>query len=154
LGPGLRARGGSGGQAAPMLTVGHRFERRLRWTRDEIVEFATLVEDSNPLHHDDAYAQGTRFGGLIASGAQSVAYLMAFCASQTTAENPGVGLEFNFKLVGPAKPGEEITLAWEVVSVEQSERPRGTIVTLAGEASAPGRRILTASARTLLVPSL
>lgn len=136
------------------MNVGHRYERRLRWTRDEIVKFAELVEDSNPLHHDEAYAAGTRFGGLIASGAQTVAYLMAFCASQTTTDNPGVGLEFNFRLLGPAKPDEEITLVWEVTGVEQSERPAGTIVSLAGEASARGRRIVTATARTLLVTSL
>ena len=137
------------------MKVGHRFERRLRWTKDEIVRFAELVEDSNPLHHDEPYAASTRFGGLIASGAQTVAYLMAFCASQTTAENPGVGLEFNFKLVGPARPDEEITLSWEVTSVEPSERPAGTITTLSGEATGRGGRpIVSASARTLLVPKL
>jgi acyl dehydratase len=137
------------------MEVGHRFERRLRWSREEIVRFADLVGDTNPLHHDDAYAAGTRFGGLIASGAQAVAYLMACCGSQTSAENPGVGLEFTFRLVGPAKPDEEVRLVWEVTAVEPSDRPAGTIVTLAGAAtSVDGRPILTASARTLMLPAL
>ena len=96
------------------MHVGHRFERHVRWSREEIVRYADLVGDSNPLHHDAAYASGTRFGGLIASGAQTVAYLMALCASQTTTANPGVGLEFNFRLVGPAKPDDDIRLCWEV----------------------------------------
>jgi acyl dehydratase len=137
------------------MHIGHRFERRVGWSREEIVRFAELVGDSNPLHHDDSYAGGTRFGGLIASGAQTVAYLMACCGSQSTSENPGVGLEFNFRLLGPAKPDEEVRLVWEVIAVEPSERPAGTIVTLSGEAtSTGGRRILTATARTLLVPTL
>jgi acyl dehydratase len=137
------------------MNVGHRFERRVRWSREEIVRYAELVGDANPLHHDEAYAGGTRFGGLIASGAQTVAYLMALCASQTTDDKPGVGLEFNFRLVGPAKPDDEIRLCWEVTNVAESERPKGTIVELRGEAvGGDGRPIVTATARTLVVSAL
>jgi len=137
------------------MQVGHRFERHVRWSREEIVRYADLVGDSNPLHHDAAYASGTRFGGLIASGAQTVAYLMALCASQTTTANPGVGLEFNFRLVGPAKPDDDIRLCWEVTGVAESERPKGTIVELRGEAlGSDGRPVVTATARTLLVARL
>jgi acyl dehydratase len=133
------------------MDVGFRFERSVRWTRDEIMNFAALVGDANPLHHDEDYAAVTRFGGLIASGAQTVACLMALCASQTNPERPGVGLEFNFRLVGPARPDDDIVLAWEVVSSEPSERPKGTIVALVGEArGSDGRPIVTATARTLM----
>jgi acyl dehydratase len=137
------------------MQIGHRFERTVRWTTDEIVRFAELVGDANPLHHDAEYARGSRFGGLIASGAQTVAYLMSLCASQTTPEAPGVGLEFNFQLVGPAKPDDDIVLRWEVTSVEPSERPAGTIVALRGEAvGGDGRPILRATAKTLLVSKI
>lgn len=133
------------------MDVGYRFARTVRWSRDDITTYARLVGDSNPLHHDDAFAGASRFGGLIASGAQTVAFLMALCASQTAEGRPGVGLEFNFRLVGPARPDDDIVLSWEVTSSEQSERPRGTIVALAGEArSSDGKVIVTATARTLL----
>jgi acyl dehydratase len=132
------------------MEVGHRFERTVRWTRDEITSYATLVGDSNPLHHDEEYARSTRFGGLIASGAQTVAFLMALCGSQTT-KGAGVGLEFNFRLLGPARPDDDIVFAWEVTSREASERPRGTLVELAGVArGSDGKPIVTATARTLL----
>jgi acyl dehydratase len=138
-----------------MIETGHSFERRVRWTRDDIVEFASLVGDKNPLHHDDAYAAQTRFGSLIASGAQAVAVLMAMCGSQATKDTPGVGLEFNFRLLGPARVDDEILLRWEVVAVEASERPRGTVVSLKGEAlGGDGRAIVSATAKTLYVPSL
>jgi hypothetical protein len=66
-----------------------------------------------------------------------------------------VGLEFNFKLLGAAKPDEEIRFRWEIVALESSERPHGTIVTLHGEAIAENeRRILSATARTLMVDAL
>jgi hypothetical protein len=46
-------------------------------------------------------------------------------------------------------------LCWEVTNVEESERPKGTIVELRGEALASdGRPIVTATARTLLVTAL
>jgi acyl dehydratase len=137
------------------MVVGARFERTVRWTTDEIVAFADLVGDANPVHHDAEYSRGTRFGGLIASGGQTVAYLMSLCASQTSVDAPGVGLEFNFKLLGPAKPEDDIVLRWEVTGVEASERPAGTIVALRGEAvGGNGKPILTATARTLLVEKL
>jgi acyl dehydratase len=137
------------------MQAGDRFERRIRWTREQIKAFAREVGDSNPLHHDDAYAERTRFGQLIASGTQTVAYMMAVCGSQSTAQEPGVGLEFTFRLVGPALADEEMTVRWEVTSVEDSERPRGRIVSLHGEMTGEGeRRIATADARTLFVDVL
>jgi acyl dehydratase len=130
--------------------VGYSFERRVRWTREDIRAFAHDVGDHNPLHHDEEFAQASRFNGLIASGAQPVAILMAMCGSQATAENPGVGLEFNFKLVGPARVDDDILFRWVVTSVEKSERPRGTLVSLAGEArGSDGKAIVTANAKTL-----
>jgi acyl dehydratase len=130
--------------------VGYSFERRVRWTREDIRAFAHDVGDHNPLHHDEDFAQASRFNGLIASGAQPVAILMAMCGSQATAEHPGVGLEFNFKLVGPARVDDDILFRWVVVSVEKSERPRGTLVSLEGEArGSDGKAIVTANAKTL-----
>jgi len=114
------------------------------------VRFATDVGDTNPLHHDDAYARGSRFGTLIASGTQTVAYLMALCGAQAQPDRPGVGLEFSFQLRGPAKVDEEILMRWTILGSERSDRPRGTLVTLRGEAlGEAGNPILIASAKTL-----
>jgi acyl dehydratase len=130
--------------------VGYTFERRVRWSAEDIANFARDVDDRNPLHHDETFAQASRFAGIIASGAQPVAILMAMCGSQATAEEPGVGLEFNFRLVGPARAGDEILFRWTVTGVEESERPRGTLVSLRGEAlGSDGKPIVTATAKTL-----
>jgi acyl dehydratase len=137
------------------MHAGDSFERRVRWTRADIMQFARDVGDTNPLHHDAEYAAGTRFGDLIASGTQTVAFLMALCGAQAQLDRPGVGLEFSFKLLGPARPDEEILMRWTVVSVEASEKPRGTLVKLTGEALGEGTRpIITAAATTLFVDAL
>jgi len=130
--------------------IGYTFERRVRWSAEDIRDFARDVGDYNPLHHNEAFAQESRFAGIIASGAQPVAILMAMCGSQATAEEPGVGLEFNFRLVGPARVDDEILFRWTVTGVEKSERPKGTLVSLRGEAlGSNGKPIVTATAKTL-----
>jgi acyl dehydratase len=137
------------------MNPGYVFERRIRLTRADIVRFANDVGDTNPMHHDVAFAASTRFGDLIASGSHTVAIAMAMCGSQATPDRPGVGLAFDFRLLGAAKADEEIVFRWKVVSAEASERPRGTIVTLTCDAIADGGRpILAATARTLLVERL
>ena len=137
------------------MELGYVFERHVRWSTDEIVRFAADVGDTNPMHHDAAFAATTRFEGLIASGAHPVAIAIAMCGAQATPDTPGVGLEFTFKMLGAAKPDEDIRFRWEVVGIESSERPRGTIVSLHGEAIAENERlILSATARTLMVEKL
>jgi acyl dehydratase len=133
------------------MEIGESFERRVRLTNDDVRRFASDVGDTNPLHHDEAYAESSRFGGLIASGAHSVAIAIAMCGARATSEKPGVGLEFGFTLLGAAKPDEEITFRWTVESTEQSDRPRGTIVRMKGEAVAEGDRpLLRATAKLLM----
>jgi 3-hydroxybutyryl-CoA dehydratase len=135
--------------------VGSSFERRVRWTREEIVAFATATGDMNPMHHDAAYAQTTRFGDLIPAGGHIVAAMMALCGSQATKDEPGVGLEFTFTLLGGARPDEEIVIRWNVVGSEESTKPRGTLVHLRGEARGDGERLLvSAIAKTLFVARL
>jgi len=135
--------------------VGHTFQRTLRWSREDIARFAREVGDGNPLHHDESYATRTRFGTLIASGAQPVAVLIAMCGSQATCESPGVGLEFAFRLVGPAKPDDTIVFLWKVTDAQWSDRLGGTVVTLQGNAvGSDGRPIVTATAKTLALDAL
>ena len=123
--------------------------------RDEIGAFARQTGDTNPLHHDAEYAASTRFGGIIASGAHTVALLTALCGAQAQPERPGLGLEFDFRLLGPARPDEEMLLRWEVVAVEPSDRLRGDVLSLRGFALGDeDRPIVSASAKILLANAL
>ena len=57
------------------IRVGDRFSKAAAFTSDSIREFATLVGDTNPLHHDDNAA--AEFGGVIASGIHTFSAVFA-----------------------------------------------------------------------------
>src|SRR6516164_6835409 len=58
--------------------------------------FASMVGDTNPLHHDTDYAAATRFGRLLASGPQTTAHLLALTASHFSKRGAMLALNFGF----------------------------------------------------------
>jgi acyl dehydratase len=115
------------------LSVGDSAVREIPLTAGDIVRYATLCGDTNPLHHDESAARATRFEGLIASGAHLAALLTGFCAAFTTSRAAAVGLEFSYQFRKAARAGDVLHLRWEVASVERSERLDGDLVTLRGQ---------------------
>ena len=114
------------------VRVGERFSRTLTLDARSIHEFAIAAGDHNPLHHDAAFARGTRFGGIIASGTHYVALLMGLVATHFSAEVAAAGLEFSFQLKKPVRAGDTITLAWTVAEITPKASLKGDIVTLRG----------------------
>ena len=76
-------------------------------TEADVVLFATLSTDRNPLHLDEAYAKTTRFGGRIAQGMLSASFISAALANQLP--GPGtlyLGQTLNF--IAPVHIGDEL----------------------------------------------
>ena len=109
----------------PSLNPGDKASRTTTITDEMIRAFAELTGDSNPVHLDDAYAAGTRFGRRIAHGMIAAGLISAALASDL----PGPGtvyLSQTLKFKAPVYPGDTITTTLEVKSV----RPDKPIVTL------------------------
>jgi acyl dehydratase len=108
------------------LNVGDKASRTTTITDEMIRAFADLTGDSNPVHVDDAYAAGTRFGRRIAHGMIAAGLISATLADDL----PGPGtvyLSQTLQFRAPVYPGDTITTTVEVKSV-RSDKP---IVTLA-----------------------
>ena len=133
------------------LRVGDFAVREVPLTAEDIVRYATLCGDTNPLHHDEAAARASRFGELIASGALTIALLTGFCAAFTTSRAPCVGLEFSYQLRRAARAGDVLHLRWEVVAVEASEKLGGDLITLRGELRDQGGALLVGASGKVLV---
>ncbi len=130
--------------------VGEAFSKQVQFDAPGIAEFATLCGDTNPLHHDAAYAAASRFGGIIASGPQVTSLLMAMIAAFFASRGPGVGLGFNFRLRSAVRAGELVTMRWRITAVSAKRSLRGHVISLAGEAVRPdGTVAVTATGEVL-----
>ncbi len=76
-------------------------------TAADIAQFAAVTGDANPVHLDEAYARTTPFGGRIAHGMLSAAFISAVLGMQL----PGPGtiyLSQTLKFRAPVRPGDTV----------------------------------------------
>ena len=133
--------------------IGERVARDVTFDEEGIRNFATLAGDESKLHHDAAFAEGTRFGGLIASATQYTALLMGMVATMITQRGAGLGLEFAFQFRKAVRAGQIMRLEWEITAVEPAPKLGGDFVHLTGRMVGPGGEIaVTASAKILVMP--
>ena len=110
----------------PSLQPGDQSSRTTTISDEMIRAFADLTGDTNPVHLDDAYAAGTRFGRRIAHGMIAAGLISAALANDL----PGPGtvyLSQTLQFKAPVYPGDTITATVVVKNV----RPDKPIVTLA-----------------------
>jgi len=89
-------------------------------TEDDIVAFARLTGDTNPLHLDETYARTTRFGRRIAQGLLTAGLISALLGT----ELPGPGaiyLEQSLKFVEPVYLGDTVTATVEVTAYREDK---------------------------------
>ena len=102
------------------LQVGQTATRTLTLTGDHVRKYAEISGDYNPLHFDDAFAAGTRFGRLVVQGGLTIGLLHALVAM----DMPGPGTVFlsqNWKFTAPVFIGDTITASAEVLSVHATK---------------------------------
>jgi len=109
------------------LNPGDKASRTTVISDEMIRAFAELTGDSNPVHLDDAYAAGTRFGRRIAHGMIAAGLISATLANDL----PGPGtvyLSQTLQFKAPVYPGDTITTTVEVKSL-RPDKPIATLVT-------------------------
>ena len=90
-------------------------------TEADIVLFAGVSTDVNPVHLDETYAQTTPFGGRIAHGMLSAGFISAVLANKLP--GPGtiyLGQTLRFK--APVRPGDTVTATVTVKEVLVGKR--------------------------------
>ena len=102
------------------VEVGQKAERSLTLTTMHVETFAKLSGDYNPLHFDEAFAAGTKFGRLVVQGGLTTGLLHALVAM----DMPGPGTVFlsqNWSFKAPVYIGDTITAHAEVKSVHPTK---------------------------------
>lgn len=102
------------------VVVGQKATRSLTLTPRHVATFAELTGDYNPLHFDETFAAGTRFGRLVVQGGLTTGLLHALVAM----DMPGPGTVFlsqNWKFTAPVYIDDTITAEAEVLSVHATK---------------------------------
>jgi 3-hydroxybutyryl-CoA dehydratase len=103
------------------LAVGMR-ETFLKTVKNEdVVGFAELSGDRNPIHLSEHFARKTRFGGRIVHGLYTASLISAVIG--TRLPGPGavyISQSLNFR--GPVKIGDVVEIAVEVVELTEKGR--------------------------------
>lgn len=127
------------------ITVGQTATYTKTIGEEDIVQFAVVSGDANPLHLDAEFAATTQFGERIAHGMLTGAIISAALAMKL----PGPGsvyLSQSLRFTAPVTIGDEVTVKLEVID---KDKRRG-FVTLSTEAvNQDGERVATGEAQLL-----
>jgi 3-hydroxybutyryl-CoA dehydratase len=110
------------------LTVGQSAEMMRVVGSADIEAFAEVSGDTNPVHLDEAYARGTTFGGRIAHGMLSAAYISAVLGTRL----PGPGaiyLSQQLRFRRPVKIGDPVVARVTVKALDE-KRGHATLTTV------------------------
>jgi len=124
------------------VKVGDTFTKTRAVTDELVRAFAEISGDFNPIHLDEEFAANTRFGGRIAHGMLSGAFISAVLGFEFR-ERKIVYLSQSMKFIAPVYIGDTITTTGTVKNIREEKgivtldtvctKEDGT-VTLTGEA--------------------
>ena len=103
------------------LAIGDTATRTTVITAEMVETFARITGDSNPIHLDDDYAAGTRFGRRIAHGMFTASLISSVLANDL----PGAGTVYlgqDVKFKAPVFIGDTITATVELVKYREDKR--------------------------------
>jgi acyl dehydratase len=116
--------------------IGKEFDRyTFEVTREEIVEFARSIGETNPLYTDEEYARTTPYGGLIAPPTFSVVF-------RSRAMMPDLKLSYGKRgfdggkechFFAPVRPGDTITGIDRIAEVYEKTGRSGNMIFIVRE---------------------
>ncbi len=114
------------------FAVGQRFETPGRTiTEADIMAFAGLTGDYNPVHTDEVFAASTSFGTRIAHGPMGIGMAFGLASRLDLIDGTVVallGVTWAFK--APVKPGDTIRALIEVSQARDTKNPEHGFVEL------------------------
>jgi 3-hydroxybutyryl-CoA dehydratase len=103
------------------IAVGQRAVREFPVDDRTIELFGEASTDRNPLHFDDAFGRETPFGGRIAHGMISAAFISAVIGN-TLPGHGSIYLSQALKFRAPVRPGDIVRVEVEVLDYDASRR--------------------------------
>jgi 3-hydroxybutyryl-CoA dehydratase len=105
------------------LFIGQKADFQKTITAEDIVQFAEISGDANPLHMDEEYAKGTIFKARIAHGLISAGFISGILGNIM----PGHGtiwVRQQFDFLAPVYIGDTITATVEIIEKLEGKKVR------------------------------
>ena len=100
-------------RAAGGLQVGDSFTTSRTFSKDDVLRFAELSLDYNPVHFDDRFARVKNFRAPICHG-----LLVASLVTELGGQIGWLASTMNFRFKGPVFPGDTISCTIEITSID------------------------------------
>ena len=103
------------------LALGMRAAIRKTVANEDVIGFAELSGDHNPIHLSEHFARKTRFGGRIVHGLYTASLISGVIGMRL----PGPGAVYvsqTLRFLGPAKIGDVVDVSVEVVELTARNR--------------------------------
>jgi 3-hydroxybutyryl-CoA dehydratase len=109
-------------KAAEGLRVGDSFSTSRTFTDDDVIGFAKISRDYNPIHFDTRFAKARNFPALICHG-----LLTASLVTEIGGQIGWLASAMNFRFKGPVYVGETITCSWVITAIDQNGRAKASV---------------------------
>lgn len=105
------AEAGDPSAALAAIPIGHseRFTKTV--AEADVYGFAGITGDFSPIHVDEEFCKGTRYGGRLAHGALLVGFISTVMGKMTARIPPpgGVSYRYEVRFLGPVRFGDTVT---------------------------------------------
>ncbi len=136
------------------LSVGQRATTTRTVTEQDVLLFAAVSGDVNPVHLDEEFAAGTQFKGRIAHGM----YTGGLVSAALAMELPGPGTVYigqDFRFERPVRIGDTLTVELtveELLPEKKFVKIRTVVLNQAGKPVLSGTATVMAPAQKLSIP--
>ncbi|AMA73789.1 MULTISPECIES: MaoC family dehydratase [Aneurinibacillus] len=103
------------------INIGDKAEISKTITNEDIVAFAELTGDVNPIHLDEEFAKKTFFKERIAHGMLTASFISTILGTQLPGTNT-IYLSQNVKFKAPVKIGDTVRVIAEVVEKRDDKK--------------------------------
>ncbi len=111
-----------------MINIGDTFEHHFSFSQEDVVLFAKVTGDNNPVHLDEEYAANTIFKRPIIHGMLGATVFSKVFGTMFPGEGT-IYLNQNLQFLRPMLVNVEYTAQFEVVEIDR-EKHRATIKTI------------------------
>jgi 3-hydroxybutyryl-CoA dehydratase len=109
-------------RAAEGVQVGDSFRTSRTFTDDDVIRFAKISRDYNPVHFDARFAKARNLPAPICHG-----LLAASLVTEIGGQIGWLASAMNFRFKGPVYVGETVTCTWVITAIDHKGRAKASV---------------------------